>query len=143
GVNIIWKGPPKENDRSDQIGLVEQYVADGVSGICLAPLDSAALVDPVTMANKKHIPVVIFDSALKGTAGKEFVSFVATDNKKGGMIAGEELARLLGGKGKVVMMRYAPGSASTDEREKGFLEAMAKNPGIEMIEKDRYGGATL
>ncbi|MFI5380279.1 MAG: substrate-binding domain-containing protein [Tepidisphaerales bacterium] len=143
GYTIIWKGPPKEDDRSQQIGLVEQYVSEGVAGICLAPLDSSALVDPVALASRKKIPVVIFDSALKGEAGKDFASFVATDNKKGGTIAGEELARILGGKGKVVMLRYAVGSASTEEREKGFLEAMAKFPDIQMIEKDRYGGASL
>jgi ribose transport system substrate-binding protein len=144
GCVPIWKGPPREDDRSSQIGLVEQYVSDGgVNGICLAPLDASALVDPVGEANKKNIPVLIFDSALKGEAGKDFISFVATDNHAGGAIAGEELARVLGGKGKVVMLRYAVGSASTEQREAGFLEAIAKHPDITMIEKDRFGGATL
>jgi ribose transport system substrate-binding protein len=43
----------------------------------------------------------------------------------------------------VVMVRYNVGSASTDQREAGFLEVMAKNPGIEIIEKSRYAGATV
>lgn len=143
GVEVIWKGPLKEDDRAEQIKVVEQFVADGVSGIVLAPLDFEALGRPVTSAMERKIPVVIFDSALKGEAGKDFVSFVATNNKKGGQMAGEQLAKLLGGKGKVVMLRYSVGSASTDERESGFLEIMKANPGIQILVDNRYGGATV
>jgi ribose transport system substrate-binding protein len=142
GVKIIWKGPLMENDRAQEIGIVEQFVSDGVSGIVLAPLDSTALVRPVTSAKDKNIPVVIIDSGLKAEAGKDFTSFVATNNKLGGSLGGDELARLIGGKGKVVLLRYAEGSASTEEREAGFLEAMAKHPDITVTVKDRYGNPT-
>jgi len=142
-IEIIWKGPLTENDAAQQISLVEQFASEGLSGIVLAPLDANALRRPVQEAMAKKVPVVIFDSGLTGEVGKDFVSFVATDNRKAGVMAGEELVRLLGGKGKVVLLRYNVGSASTDEREKGFLEVMAKNPDIVMLEKDRYGGATV
>jgi len=143
GAEILWKGPLKEDDRAQQIGVVQQFVGSGVSGIVLAPLDDTALRTPVKSANDRNIPVVIFDSALKGEAGKDFVSYVATDNRRGGRLAGEELARLLNGKGKVVLLRYAEGSASTLEREAGFLEALAPHPGIELIVSNRYAGATV
>jgi ribose transport system substrate-binding protein len=142
-VNIKWKGPVKEDDRTQQIGIVEQFTAEGIDGIVLAPLDAVALLRPVQAASAKKIPVVIFDSSLNGQQGKDFVSLVATDNRKAGALGGEELARLLGGKGKVVMLRYNQGSASTEQREAGFLDAIAKHPDIQMIEKDRYGGATV
>ena len=142
GVEIIWKGPLKENDRAQQIAIVEQFVQEGVSGIVLAPLDNTALQRPVAAALGKRIPVVIFDSALKGEAGKDFESFVATDNKKGGMLGGEHLSKLLNGKGKIVLLRYQVGSASTQEREDGFVAAMSKNPGLKMIVENRYAGAT-
>jgi ribose transport system substrate-binding protein len=142
GVEIIWKGPLKENDRAQQIAIVEQFVTEGVSGIVLAPLDDAALVRPVSDAAQKKIPVVIFDSALKGEAGKDFVSFVATNNHKGGNLGGEQLAKLLGGKGKVVLLRYQIGSASTVAREAGFVEALGKSPDIKIISDNRYAGAT-
>ena len=58
-------------------------------GIALAPLDESALVAPVANAERSGVPVVIFDSGLKGGA---IVSFVATDNDKGGELAGEHLA---------------------------------------------------
>ena len=142
GVEIIWKGPLKEDDRAQQIAVVQQFVTSGVSAIVLAPLDDTALRSPVQAANSRKIPVVIIDSALKGEAGRDFVSLVATDNFRGGVLAGEELARLLGGKGKVVLLRYAEGSASTNERENGFLSVMKKNPGITVILDNRYAGAT-
>jgi ribose transport system substrate-binding protein len=142
-VQVIWKGPLKEDEKNQQIALVEQFVADGVSGICLAPLDDTALLSPVRSAAGKKIPVVIYDSALKGEAGKDFVSLVATNNKLGGKMAGEELVRILGDNKKVVLLRYKEGSASTMEREAGFLEAIAKDPKITLIEQNRYAGATM
>ena len=142
GVNILWKGPLKENDRAQQIAIVEQFASEGVAGIVLAPLDDTALRRPVQAAMEKGTPVVIIDSALKGDAGKDFVGYVGTNNHLGGQIAGEHLVKLLGGKGKVVLLRYMEGSASTTEREAGFLEAVKKAPEIELIVDNRYAGAT-
>jgi ribose transport system substrate-binding protein len=142
GVNILWKGPLKENDRAQQIAIVEQFVSDGVNGVVLAPLDDTALRRPVQAAMAKQIPVVIIDSALQGEVGKDFVSFVGTNNTLGGQMAGEQLVKLLGGKGKVVLLRYMEGSASTTERERGFLEVIKENPEIQMLVENRYGGAT-
>lgn len=142
GVEIVWKGPLKENDRAQQISIVEQFITEGVSGIVLAPLDDTALKRPVAAALQKNIPVVIFDSALKGEPGTDFVSYVATNNRKGGYLGGEHLSKLLGGKGKVVLLRYQVGSASTTEREEGFLEAIGKNKGLQVIVDNRYAGAT-
>jgi len=139
GAEIIWKGPLKEDDREQQIAVVENFVTSKVSGIVLAPLDDTALRTPVENAVASGIPVVIIDSDLKSD---KYVSFVATDNEKGGRLGGEHLAKLLGGEGKVVMLRYQEGSASTMNREKGFLAAMADYPGIEVVSSNQYGGAT-
>jgi ribose transport system substrate-binding protein len=143
GVKILWNGPLKEDDRTGQISVVQQFISDKVNGIVLAPLDDVALVNPVKLATSKGIPVVIIDSALKAEAGKDFTSFVATNNHQGGMMGGEELARVLGGKGKIVLLRYSEGSASTEEREAGFLEAIHKHPGMTMLVDNRYAGATI
>jgi ribose transport system substrate-binding protein len=143
GVEIVWKGPLKEDDRAQQIAVVQQFVVDDADAIVLAPLDDTALRNPVRSAMARNKPVVIFDSSLKGEVGKDFISFVATDNFLGGQIAGKELARLLGGKGKVVLLRYQEGSASTSKREAGFLDIMSKHPGIEVIQSNRYAGATI
>lgn len=143
GANIVWKGPLKENDRAQQIQIVEQFISEGVAGIVLAPLDDTALVRPVAAAMAKNIPVVIFDSALKGEAGKDFVSLVATDNRKGGELGGAELARVLNHTGKIALLRYQVGSASTDAREAGFLAVIREHPGLNVIVDNRYAGPTM
>ena len=143
GVTINYKGPVQESDRTAQISLVQQFVSQGVDGIVLAPLDANALLDAVQSAGVKKIPVVIIDSALNGQVGKDFVCYVGTDNRKAGQIAGTELAKELSGKGKVILLRYQPGSASTTEREEGFLDIMKQNPGISLISSDQYAGATV
>jgi len=138
-VEIIWKGPLREDDRDQQIQVVENFMTRRVDGMVLAPLDSQALVAPVVNASKAKIPVVVIDSDLK--TDKQ-LSFVATDNYKGGMMGGEHLVKLLGGKGNVILLRYAVGSASTEAREAGFLEAIKKHPDIKLISSDQYAGAT-
>jgi ribose transport system substrate-binding protein len=122
---------------------VEQFVSEGRSGIVLAPLDENALRRPVDAAMQKKIPVVIIDSTLKGEVGKDFVAFCGTNNKQGGVMGGEALAKLLDGKGKVILLRYQEGSASTSQREEGFLEAIKKNPDIQILVDNRYAGATV
>lgn len=141
-VELTFRGPEREDDRDQQISLVQNLVSAKYDAIVLAPLDNAALVTPVKAAQGAGIPVVIIDSGLNGEAGKDFVSFVATDNRKGGAMGGKHLGELLGGKGKVLILRYLEGSASTNEREEGFLEAVAKFPGITVIDPKRYAGAT-
>ena len=139
-VEVIWKGPLKEDDRESQIRVVEDFVTRGVSGIVLAPLDDAALRVPVKNAVNYGIPVVIIDSGLKS---EDYTSFVATDNYIGGRKGGRRLAEILGGKGKVIMLRYQEGSASTMKREQGFLDVLQEDyPEIEVVSANQYGGAT-
>jgi ribose transport system substrate-binding protein len=140
GIELIWRGPLREDDRDSQVSEVEGFISRGVSGIVLAPLDEAALVGPVDDAMSKKIPVVIFDSGLKG---ENYVSFVATDNFKGGQLGGERLVESMGGKGKVVLLRYAEGHDSTTKREEGFLAAMKAHPTVEVISSNQYVGTDV
>src|SRR5678815_3241730 len=135
-TEVIWKGPLREDDREQQIQVVEGFAAQGISGIVLAPLDNRALVRPVVDAGSAGVPTVIIDSGLET---ESIVSFVATDNRKGGVLAAERMGQLLNGKGKVMVLRYAEGSASTTEREEGFIgEIKQKFPEIQLISTDQY-----
>lgn len=143
GVQTIWKGPAREDDREQQINVVENFVNADVQGIVLAPLDDVALVRPVREATRAGICVLIMDSGLKAEVGRDYVSFVATDNYEGGQNAARRLGYVLGGKGKVLVMRYQVGSASTTRREEGFLDELSKRfPEIEIISDDQYAGPT-
>jgi ribose transport system substrate-binding protein len=139
GVEILWKSGLKEDDRDSQIKVVEDMVTRKVNGIVLAPLDNTALRPSVHDAIQQGIPVVIVDSDLKSD---KQVSFVATDNYQGGQKAGELLAKLTGGKGKLVMLRNNESSASTMQREQGFLDAIKKSPDLAVVSANQYGGAT-
>ncbi len=139
-VKIIWKGPLLEDDREQQIQVVENFVGRNVSAIVLAPLDERALVAPVEEAIAGGIPVVIIDSRLNSKLPS---STVSTDNYKGGQIGAHRLGTVMGGKGRVVLLRYQVGSNSTEKREAGFLDVMKSDfPGITLISTDQYGGAT-
>jgi len=139
-VDVIWQGPQKEDDRVQQIQLVQNAIAAGVDGIVLAPLDERALVEPVEAAVAKGIPVVIFDSGLESS---KMVSYVATNNYHGGVLAALRLGELLKGQGKVILLRYAVGSESSEQREKGFTDTLAKNfPGITLLSDGEYAGPT-
>ena len=139
-MTLIWKGPIREDDREQQVQVVEGFVSEGVQGMVLAPLDSRGLVRPVEEARRAGVPTVIIDSGLETDS---IVSFVATDNRRGGALAADRLGELLGGKGKALLLRYAEGSASTEERERGFLEELhAKYPQIQLVSADQYAGPT-
>ncbi|GAC1515219.1 MAG: substrate-binding domain-containing protein [Gemmatimonadaceae bacterium] len=139
-VDVIWKGPLREDDREQQVQVVEGFLSQGVSGIVLAPLDSRALVRPVEEARRAGVPTVIIDSGLESDS---IASFVATDNRKGGAMAADRLGDLLSGRGKVLLLRYQEGSASTHERELGFLDELrTKYPKMQVISSDQYAGPT-
>lgn len=141
GGDVIWQGPHKEDDRQMQIQVVQNFISRAVDAIVLAPLDDRALVTPVASAVKRGIPVVIIDSDLQSDVHS---SFVATDNVAGGKLCAKRLCELVDGKGKVIMLRYAEGSASTANRERGFLAGMqAYGPEAELLSTSQYAGATI
>jgi ribose transport system substrate-binding protein len=137
GVEIRWKGPDPEGDRQAQIHLLQNFVISGVRGVVLAPIDEQALMRPVAETVAAGVPVVVIDSGLRGTA---HAAFIATDNHRGGELGGEHLARLLDGHGKVAMLRFQQGSASTMAREAGCLEVLARFPDIDVVSSDQYAG---
>jgi ribose transport system substrate-binding protein len=140
-VEILWKAPAHDDDRAEQINLVQDFVTRGVDGICLAPIDSQALIGVAREAKQAGIPVVIFDSGLGDPS--LYVSYVATDNQNGGRLAAREMGKRLNGKGNIILLRYSPGSESTEMRERGFLETISKEfPDIKILSSDQYGGVS-
>lgn len=137
-VEIVWRGPVVESDTGSQIEVVKSMITMQVDGIVLAPNQKGGLVDSVAEAIEESIPVVIFDSGLE--SGPPIVSYVATDNFKGGQIAADEMAKAIGEKGNVILLRYLAGSESTEQRENGFLDGLKKYPEIKVVSSDQFGG---
>jgi len=131
-VQVLWSGPSVETDKERQVAIVDDFIAQAVDGIVLAPQDANAMVPAVNRVALAEIPLVIMDS---GINSDKFVSYVATDNYGGGAAGAMELARLLSQKGRVVMIGNDPGGESTNAREKGFQDTVQKEfPEIEIIE---------
>ena len=131
GLDIEWNAPQMEIDAARQIAIVENFITRQADGIVLAPVDSEALVTVVERAANSGIPVAIFDSAINTD---KIITFVVTDNYLGGVMAADRMAQILDGKGKVGVIGFMPGSASTMKREAGFVETVEeKYPGIEIV----------
>jgi ribose transport system substrate-binding protein len=137
---IFWNGPERETDRERQIQIIEDFVVQKVDGIVLAPLDKDALVPSVEALFAKKIPCVIVDS---GVNTSNYVTYAATDNYQGGVLAAKRMGEILGGKGNVIVLKYVPGSASTTERENGFIDTIGKEfPNIKIVD-NKYGQDTV
>ena len=140
GVAIKWDGPPDEKEINTQDRIIGDMINRGVNALVVAPVDKTALTTSMENAKKK-MPVVVFDS---GSDFKDYNAFVATDNYKGGQLAAEQMVKLLEGAKNVelAMIRYQAGSASTMDRERGFLDVVKKaRPDIKLYE-DQFAGST-
>ncbi|MBM4025173.1 MAG: substrate-binding domain-containing protein [Planctomycetes bacterium] len=139
--DILWNGPEIETDRERQIQIIEDMIARKVTGIVLAPNDRKALVPAVEKIAAKEIPCVIIDS---GVETDKFLSFMATDNYKGGVLAAQRLGEVLGGKGRIIIVEWTPNSASTDYRVQGFRATMAQEfPGITIVDSKYANPPTM
>lgn len=134
-VEVIWNGPDNETDKESQIKIMDTFVGEKVDGICLAPIDRDALVPAARRASQRKVPVVVYDSALSDLSAA--VSYVATDNYKGGVMAAEQLVKAMDGNGGVILLRYQAGSESTEERERGFLETITRHKGIKVLSESQ------
>jgi len=140
GVEIFWKGPLKEDDRNEQVQIVETLSGAGVDALVLSPLDDRALVRPVAEARRAGIPTVVFNSALQG---EEHVAYISTDNFQGGVLAARAVGHLAGGRGRLVLVRVKEGVEGTTKREEGFLATLsAEFPGIAVLSDNQYGGTS-
>ena len=131
GVEVLWNGPAQETDYDRQMQIVDSMIAQHVDGLAFAAAERKALNRSLDRAAELGIPVTVFDSGVDST---NYMTFIATNNYEGGQLAARELARLVGGKGKVAVVMHAPGSASTMDRERGFDEVMKSEfPAIEVV----------
>ena len=139
-VKLTWRGPAHNDDTESQIKILQIYTRPGVDAIVIAPTDRKRLVEPVRKAAELGIKVISVDSGLDGS---HHINFVTSNNYAGGQLAAKSLAELLNRKGRVVILRTVAGSASTDDRAKGFLDYMkAHAPEIAVVADVYGGGAT-
>lgn len=119
-----------QDDTAKQISGVEDLIQKKVSVILINPTDSAAIATAVESANKANIPVITVDRAAEG--GK-VVSHIASDNVKGGQMAGEFVLQALGGKGNIVELQGIAGTSAARDRGQGFHSAVDGKDGVKVV----------
>ncbi len=129
GIELLIQSA--EFNLADQTAQVENFLTSGVDALIICPVDSAGIAGAVKKANAAGVPVFTADIAAQGG---DVVCHVASDNVQGGRLAGEYLAKLLGGKGKVVIIDH-PVVTSVQDRTRGFMEAISKYPGIQVVDR--------
>ena len=118
-----------EWDLGKQTSQIEDFISRKVNAIVICPVDSKGIGSGITEANKAGIPV--FTADIAADEGK-VVAHIASDNVQGGRLAGEYLAKLLNGKGKIAVINQ-PAITSVLDRVAGFKEAISGYPDIKIV----------
>ena len=137
GVRLVTLAADRETDVERQHQIVENLIEQGVDALVLAPSGAKEVVPAVKKANQARMPVLIVDSDIHrptaAGAGASTLTYIGSDNLAGGRIAGEAVARWLGGQGEVAVLEGIPGHESTDQRRQGFAAALAAHPGLRIV----------
>jgi ribose transport system substrate-binding protein len=130
GVNLEITGPDKFAADA-QIPVLNGVAAQSPDAILIAPTDTKALFAPIQQAAETGAKIILVDTTLENPEVAE--SQIASNNPEGGRLAGEELIKLIGGKGKVMVENVNPGISTTDQRQQGFEEAIEGEPDVEYL----------
>ena len=141
GDELVTQIPPKW-DVTSQTPMLDAMVARGdLDAIFLAPVDKEAMIAPLQKAADAGIPIITVDTFVgdgdyvNGPV-KFPLSFIASDNEKGGEIACAALIKAIGGKGSIYIQNVKPRISSTDAREAGCKTVIAANPDVKLVAVD-------
>jgi ribose transport system substrate-binding protein len=136
-VDLIVQAAEREVDVEKQMQIIENLIQARVSALAITPAGSREVVPAVGKANQANIPVVIVDTRLDGKAaadaGVKAISFVGSDNVRGGQLIGEYLVKASGGRATVAILEGIPGHETGDSRVRGFRDAIKNSPGIAIV----------
>jgi len=130
-VTLNFLAPNQENDYRQQIELMQESIMRRPDAIVLAASDYEALGQVTDQSSYYNIPVISMDSEVASTKIK---TYVGTNNYEAGQKAAKRLSELTGGYGEIGIINFVKGARSTDEREEGFLDYMARFSGIEIVD---------
>lgn len=132
GVKVTFEGPESEAMVDKQIEMIEAALSKNPSALCLAALDSKAVIPLVERAVEQGIPVIGFDS---GVDSELLTTTAATDNFAASMMAADKMAEAIGGKGQVGLVVHDQTSRTGVDRRDGFVQRMEdKYPEIEIVD---------
>ena len=130
GVQLSIVAPDREINVDQQVSIIEDQMRRGIRALVVAPSGTAQVLPALEQAAERKIPVVLVDTDVPFGAK---VSYIGTDNRKGGGLAAQRLGDLLGGRGEIALIHGVPGNESQDARANGFLEGVAAVPGLTLV----------
>ena len=140
-VDITFEGPATEAEVDKQIEMLQAALAKNPAAICLAALDTQAVIPLLEEAKAKGIPVVGFDSGVDSDIP---VATATTDNIAAAALAADKMAELIGGAGQVAVLVHDQTSRTGIDRRDGFINRMAEAyPDIEIVNIDYGAGDHL
>ncbi|MGM0881797.1 MAG: ribose ABC transporter substrate-binding protein RbsB [Bacillota bacterium] len=119
-----------QDDTAEQISGIEDLIQKKVDVILINPTDGDAVITAVEAANEANIPVITVDRAANGGT---VVSHIASDNVKGGQMAGDYILEALGGKGNIVELQGTAGTSAARDRGEGFHKAVDGKDGLKVV----------
>jgi ribose transport system substrate-binding protein len=122
-------------DLSTQISIVQQFIAQQVDLILIAPSDPKGIVPVIREANAANIPVMAVNTKADISTGAKVVTYVGVDDYVFGQRQGELLAKALNGKGNVGYILGKLGTSAQLDREAGLMDTLKKYPDIKIVEK--------
>lgn len=118
-IEMVFKDA--QNKSETQQAQMRELVQQGVNLIIISPRESRPLTRPVEEAMEAKIPVIVLDRSI---ASENYACFIGADNVKIGQEAGKFVAKLLGGKGKIVELKSLQTSKPGQDRHNGFIEGI-------------------
>jgi len=136
-VDLVVQAADREIDVERQMQIIENLIQARVGALAITPSGSREVVPAIGKANAGNIPVVIVDTRLDAKAaadgGVKIVSFIGSDNFRGGQLIGEYLVKASAGTSKAAILEGIPGHETGDSRIKGFKDAIRNTPGIVIV----------
>ena len=137
GVTLLVQAAEREIDVEKQMQIIENLIQTGVQVLCITPSGSREIVPAIAKANKAGIPVIIVDTRVDpraaAEAGIRTDSFIGSDNYSGGLLMGQHLVTISGGRARVAILEGIPGHETGDSRVRGFRDALKNAPQIAII----------
>jgi ribose transport system substrate-binding protein len=130
--SLVFEYSDAQGQTSLLIHQIEQFIAKKVDVLVIGTNDEQAVVPVVSKAFKAGMPVIILDRGIKG---KDYTTFINSDNVKIGALGAEYIAAKLKGKGLVLLFEGLQTADVTQLRSQGFLTEMGKHPGIKVIKR--------
>jgi len=132
--NVNFKIADAQQKQENQIKAIRSFIAQNVDAIFLAPVVSTGWDAVLKEAKEAKIPVVLLDRDIDPSGKDLYLTAVTSDSVHEGEVAGDWLAKTLGGKAcNVVELQGTVGASVAANRKKGFDVVVAKNANIKVV----------